>query len=118
MDCGRCTGRGEGKWIDFDDHYNRCFSSPALSPECRPSVTGGSQNLWEVKAATGQKGLPCAQTCHYQMCKDRFDECKAGGATAAGCQRDVKEFNQCRGCELVRCDPQCWAGGQSCGDEV
>eukprot|EP00933_Yihiella_yeosuensis_P031585 TRINITY_DN25161_c0_g1_i1.p1 TRINITY_DN25161_c0_g1~~TRINITY_DN25161_c0_g1_i1.p1 ORF type:complete len:2083 (+),score=389.33 TRINITY_DN25161_c0_g1_i1:87-6251(+) len=93
--CADCSGQ----WSSWDARNLACAESLSAA-DCK----------WNNTPSATPLSQPCATGCLHQVCHSYFEDCQLGGKTKQQCDTDVKALNQCRECQLLRCDSRCATG--------
>ncbi|CAE8611189.1 unnamed protein product, partial [Polarella glacialis] len=91
LQCKKCNG----EWASWELKTIDCAQTLGTA-ECRWNETTGM--------AASQ---PCSQGCFWELCQDAFQECQLSGGSMVDCGNQTQALNQCRDCELLRCDERC-----------
>jgi len=92
--CATCWG----EWMSHSGQQLHCAESLSVE-ECRFDT--------ETMSTESQA---CAPECIWEVCEQAFSECSIHGGSLQECAVNVTEMNQCRGCDLVKCEARCDEG--------
>lgn len=109
--CQRSTGLADD--ATFKDYkcagcWGEWMSHSAQQLHCAESLSVEACRFDTETMST--KSQACAPECIHEVCEQAFGECTIDGGSLLECAANVTEMNQCRSCNLVKCEDRCNEG--------